>query len=285
MLVTGSALVNELAGFVRDTSHARWSLAEKWSAINHVVNECSTRVRFPVPYDLSLVVGTNSYALPDWAMDLPGELLLYSDDDYTSGVTASYERWNRAGLWSLRTDDTAGVMLDVRPRWDSSAQYIAWASNPVMPQGTFTVSSLDADGTSLTVTTAETDYEFGNVGFIKLDNEWILYRGVNAAGYPGTLILQSLVRAQDGTAAATHSDATLYWGFWYDQAKLRTVMRLIAVSYLMNLPIINAASQELAHFQWNLRWATQETMTFWRRYQPGRSPRVMPPAERGIQVY
>ena len=277
MLVTASKLVDDLSAFVRDTGDSRWTQVEKYAAINHALDEMSNRVSYPVVHAFDMSVGTAAYALPDWAAGLPGHLMMYSDSDYVSGESQSYENWDYVGHFRTRRDDAGQWLVETDRTADRDLLWVAWAPTGHCPVGTFTAASVAADDTEITLTTSETGYDLADVGWVQLDNEWMQYRGVDRTSYPSTIVLEDVQRGEDGTTAATHTSATAGWGVFYDLPKLRTVIRHHAVSYLMTLPIINAPSQEIQHFQWNLRWATQESMAFWRRYKPSRPARMTAP--------
>jgi len=268
-------LATHIGERTNDTAHTRWSLVQKYQAINAAIQSFSTRVTVPHVYTISggLVAGTYVYELPSY---MEGPI----DPEYKQiiGVQSVSTTANR--IWSDLTNYTIDPQADggreLRLSYDpgtTDARIIWWAPNgPIPVAATLPVTSaeISSSATSVTLTTIPL---VGQSGFIKIDQEIIFYAGVTVGS--ATITLNNLVRALSGTTAATHViTSSVDWCVAVHRNDLFEQLMAESIAYLHLINMNDSSQQERAHHESQLLYYKQIADEYWKRYQPGRSSRV-----------
>lgn len=260
-----SQLLADIEALQRDTSNARWSEAEIVRAINRGVLDWGDRVLVPDVYTITATFGPNEseYTLPAYVQEPIDVQYQIANEDFWYDLP-SYRVLPRSG--------TARVLsLDYYPP-SGTARVIWWLRNGQLPLTAPALSSgISASDTSLTVNAA---VDVGESGFVKIDQEWIRYRGITPGS--STTVLTNLVRGEFGTTAASHlSSATVDWGVAAHRADIFTAQLFHAVvSFLHDYYMTDAGNTEKEIHQWVSRRAEQRAEAYWRRWTPARPPKA-----------
>jgi len=192
----------------------RYEDSHIYRAISDTIAEWGSRVTVPYLYTLSDGFTSNDfdYTLPDWVRPpievewqetLPGLLPIQS------GVDNLATQWVSAPSYSLEPDGLGGsvLRLELSP-YTTPSRVLFHAPNGQLPSAPPVLgSSPDDDDTTLSVSGLP---EIADVGYIKIDDEWMQYAGVSRST---DTVLQNLVRGLRGTSAASHTaGVTVYWG-------------------------------------------------------------------------
>lgn len=276
-LRTQSELMADIRIRLRDPSAARWSSDEIYSAINDCLLTWYGRVSVPHLYELpsGWVAGQSDYTIPIYIRGpIDPQQRRYSNNWlHVSGISSDADTWVDIGGYSLEPDGDGGQRLRLEfspPAGD--ARIVWWAPNSQVP---LTLPVLDealtSDATSLTLATAINSVD--ESGYIKIGKEWIHYAGVTYGA--STTTLGGLLRGLNGTAAASHNDASsVYWGIGVHRMDLYGQMYDHATSFLHSLFMTNAAESERANHERLALYNQQKADAYWRRYVPARKTKI-----------
>lgn len=267
-----NTILDELEARLRDTSNARWTDAELYRAINDALLRWSGRVSIPYLYTLSggWVSGTYEYSVPDYlgTRIQPQRRVLSPYIDTTTNTTQYV--WADVRGWDLDPDGSGGQNL--RTQWNegtpgttSDARILWWGENGPVPVTIPTVQTeIDSDDTSLVLSAV---VDVGQSGYVKVDAEWIQWSGYSDDGSNTTLT--NLVRAVNGTTAATHTASTsVYVGVAMPELRLLEQLyhQAMANAYAYGLTDINETERD--RYERNMGYYQQLAEEFWMRWTP-----------------
>jgi len=133
----------------------------------------------------------------------------------------------------------------------------------------------------LTATTAVLGaaVDVGDVGWVKMEAEWIQYAGVTRAASSTTL--NNLVRGLWGTTAATHAatTTTVYWGISAPKIELFPQLYDQVMSYMHEMFITDGSPKEQETHERMMLFYEERVSRYWRRHVPRATQMVL--AERG----
>ena len=272
ILRSQTEILSQLETLLADTANDRWTHANIYAAMNMALDQWRGRVQVPMLYTISggYVGGTHEYSLPDY-IDGPitPQQKHYINDWYRfTGLSDDSLIWTDILEYTIEQTASGGRMIRFNYQPYEDAGRVLWWGHqgPVPTALPVTSATIDSDDTSVTLTTKPT---IGKAGYIKIDSEWMQYSGVTEAA--STLTLTNLLRAQNGTAAASHTGgATVTWGVAMDDPGLLRQLSDQARTHLMEMWLSNPSSRETAHYEKQMVFYQQRADAYWRRYTSGR---------------
>lgn len=207
-------------------------------------------------YTIPSYVGNNFRPYIKSAITNQFGIVLDSDDTYT---------WTELTGWTVepQTDGTRKLRLYSTPYTDDG-RLIWYAPNgPVPAQATLpTLGANISTTTATTLTlTAAPSTPVGETGYLKIDNEYMFYAGVNRS----TWVLSNLVRGLFGSTAATHnSAATVNWCIAVDDDRLWTQLEEQSVARLHYLLLHRGTVEDRDNHERIMGWAQDRADKFWR---------------------
>jgi hypothetical protein len=269
-LRTQAELLTEVSVLLRDAGHTRWTSAEKYNALNSVLYTWADHVKFPFIYTLTdgWQAATYSYALPDYVRPplfpqlkrhIPYEEMLIESSTFT---------WQDVPGWELETDGSGGQVIKLHaPPRTLDARVLFYAPNSRVPLTLpVTSGSTAADATTVLLSTV---VDVDDVGFVKIDSEWLSYAGITRG--TATTTLNNVVHALNGTTAAVHNTgATVTWGVGMDTLSLQTLLfdgwRAILHAFFLQ----DGGTHETERHEKALGLYEQKMLNFWQTYKPVR---------------
>lgn len=279
ILRTQTEVLDDIKNRVRDTNNDRWTSLEKSIALNDALLTWHGRVSIPHIYTISggWVAGTYEYDLPDYidanAMQ-PQMKNLVPWGYYGIRVDVEEsETWIDITGWTVEptATNTRKLRFDISP-YSVDARIIWWGRQGPLPSTIPTLSSdMTASDTTLTIGSTPTIHDYG---WVKIDSEWIQYAGVTRG--TSTTTLNNLVRAQNNTTAATHSNgANVTWGVAAHRQDLLQQLYDQARAYLHEMYLATAGEQERDLHERMVSYYQQKSDLYWRRYVPVKMPRIV----------
>ena len=311
-------LLADIEARLRDTGNARWSDDDIVGAVNRALQQWAGRVAPSAMYDgpfsypslapVEMVVeqggtleiepgaaltleatipqwfwpaDTYEVQLPAWMGDdvrpqlqfasAPGSLLPQAWRDATSlEVEPSADGGRTLRLHRLPSTNT--VM--------SCLRLLYYVTNEALPLPSLTRTLAQGIDTNATTLTIGAVLDVAPAGWVRVDKEWIHYRGVARAATATTL--QSLVRAQYATEGASHNaGAVVYWGAGAPNWALFDQLRDQACAFCHELFLNSAAAKERDLHERMVSYYQGRADMFWRRYAPVRAPRLKLPQYAG----
>lgn len=269
-------LLAELRRRMRDPEGNRWTDEEIYTAINDALLTWHKRVSIPHLYTLSAgwVAGTASYALPSYIRGpIDPQQRRYSSNYPYSLSGNEAPTWVDMPAFTVEPDGSGGqvLRLDFNPATDD-ARIIWWMYNGPVP---LSVPALNATitsaSTSLVLSTAVS--EIDEAGYIKIDSEWIHYAGASIGS--ATTTLSNLLRAVNGTTAATHTSTTsVYWGVGSHRGDLYGQLYNHCRGFLHGLFLTDGAESEKTHHERQAMYYSDMATRFWRGYMPNRKTKL-----------
>jgi len=259
------------------TTALGWSAPEVYRAMNRTLAGWQKRVLIPRLYTITggWVAGTYAYSLPAYVRPPITPQLLrtrpYDEDLPTTGD----QTWQDLPGWMEEPEADGGLTLRVTMlTYTQEGRVIWYAPNGRLPTGTAptTNAEIDADDTSLTMGSA-VDCE--DTGWVDMDDERLFYAGKGVASSVTTL--SNLVRAQNGTTAATHvSGSSVVWGVAVDDLGLYEQLANQTKAYLHQQMLINTSAHETGRHERLMQYYQNEADKFWVGYASQRpSPRMV----------
>ena len=267
-LRTQAELLAEIKILVRDTSATRWSNVEYYNALNGVLQTWHANVRYPHIYTITdgWQAGTFGYTLPVYVRPPlhPQLLRRVPFDEYAIESTTS--TWQDVPGWEVEPDGTGTLVLRLHasPR-TVEGRVIFYAPNGRVPTTIPTSSGSTSDtATSLLIGTA---IDVDEVGYIKVNAEYMMYAGVTRGSATTTLL--NLVRAQNGSTAATHNSASnVTWCVAMDDLRLHRLLMDQWRSFLHEYFIQDGGVHERSVHEKAMGYHAQLAATFWPTYKP-----------------
>lgn len=267
-LKTQAEILAEIEALVVDTSNNLWTDANIYAALNNAIQGWGNRVFLPRLYSLTggLAGGTYEYTLPSYIrtpLEVQAAITRLTDDQENELYWITLTGWTLEpaadGTHKLRiylSYDTEDSTTDCRILW--------WAENGPVPTTVPTLSgTLAADGTSLT-TSAAVASTIPDVGWVKIDGEWMSYSGVSRGASSTTL--SNLVRGLYGTTAASHSSTpSIYWGVAVDDTRLWEQLSDAIVARLHYQQIHRGTQDDRSNHERIMGYAQDRADAFWRR--------------------
>jgi hypothetical protein len=269
-LRTQAELLTELGVLVRDTGSTRWTSAEKYNALNSVLYTWADHVKLPFIYTL-----TSGWAASDYDYTLPTYVrppifpqllrrLPYTEYAVESGTTT----WQDIPGWELEPDGSGAQILRVfAPARTLDARILFYAPNSRVPLTLpVTSGSTAADSTTVLLSTV---VDVDDVGFIKIDSEWMSYAGITRG--TTTTTLNNIVHALNGTTAAVHNTgATVTWGIGMDTLSLQSLLFAQWRAALHEMFIQDGGTHETERHEKALGLYSQMALNYWAQYHPVR---------------
>ena len=245
----------------RDTGNARWSEAEIVACLNRALEQWDGRVSTPVTYDVTSSVTGYEVAIPRWLNNVDFEPCRYLDE---------YDGYVPYPAWQTRLDDDAKTMYLSFPGYQAAetVRLLFHMRNSKAPATAPTLSGNHAaDATSFTLSGA---VDVGELGFVKINSEYILYR---VAQNITPTVLGSISRGLANTVAAAHSTgATVNWAIGVPHMALFENLRDQACAYLHEMFLNDGSQRERSKHESMVSYYQQKADGFWRRHAP-RPPR------------
>jgi hypothetical protein len=265
-----SDLLTELGVKVRDASHARWTSAEKYTALNEVLMSWAEKVKLPHVYTITggWVAGTYEYALPAYVRPPIFPELLRQQPDLAYTNLGTTTNWQPVVGWELESDGAGGQIIRLyAPPRTLEGQVVFYSPNSRVPTTVPTTSgSTSSTATTMTIGSA---IDVDDVGYVKCEAEWMAYYGVTRAS--ATTTLNNLVRGLYGTTTATHnSGSSVYWGVALDDMRLHAMLLDGWKAYLHAYYLQDGGTHETGRHEKALGLYEQKMAAFWPMYSPHR---------------
>lgn len=271
-LRTQTALKNEISRMNRNTSESKWTDREVAIAMNQCLQMWADKVKLPFIYTIpsGWSSSTNTVDLPSYidAAWIRPQILVtntgVSENDTSLSTYVPMKGYeiepNASGGWTLRIRQHA---------YSALGRVVYWMAPGRIPESSVVV---DTDSsTSITLTTDEAD--MGRCGYVKINNEWIQYSGLDTDG--STVTLSNLVRGINGTTEATHATSDVVeWGIPVDKMGLYNQMVNQCAAILHTMSIMSDSTADRENHQFILRYSQQLADEFWRGYVSGYEPTI-----------
>jgi hypothetical protein len=267
---------------LRDSTSERWKTTpvdEVYMAMNEAIVNWGSRVRTPFVYTITngLTPGTWDYSIPSYVvqpMDLqqrywPGM------QDWGINISSVSEMWIDVPAWELTPDGdgTQTLHLGAYP-YAEDARIVYWPMQSPVPVATSTT-YLAAGGissSSATTLTLDTAVVVADNGYVKIDEEWIQYRGTTNTS--GVMTLDNLVRGIKNTTATTHDASTVvYWGIAVHDPALYQQLLYQTLATLHSLFVTAPSPTDTEHYMNQARMYMQLANEQWRNIVPMRQPK------------
>lgn len=276
-LKTQTELLQDMRRRMRDPDGARWPDYEVYTGINDCLLTWHNRVTIPHLYTVpgGWVAGTVEYTLPAYMRGhIDPQVKRYSSYyPNVSGIGLEAETWVDVQAFTIEPDGSGGQKLrfELAPSTDDG-RIIWWSHNGPVPLTAPALNAqIDADDTSLVLSSAVTDID--QVGYIKIDSEWLHYAGVTYGA--STTTLSNLLRGVNSTTAAIHNSSTsVYWGVGCHRSDLYGQLYNATRSFLHALFLTDAADAERTHHERQAMYYADVARGFWRSYVPNRKPKL-----------
>lgn len=265
-------ILADVQAHARDSTAARWTAIEVYRSLNRALDAWNGRVSIPMIYTMPSGWSSTDYdyALPAYVRPPVQPQIQYTDNvDYTGVPT-----WVNLRAWTLEPDGAGGMTLRVRvvaPAPDTTAdgRIVWWGKNSRVPTTVVLLNAqINATATSL-VTKSVADVE--DVGYVKIDSEWIGYAGVTRG--TTTTTLSNLQRALNGTTAAIHAaDASIYFGVYAPSMAMFQLLNDQILVHLHELFLTDASPRETELHERLMLYYENRVREAWRRFVPARSP-------------
>lgn len=265
-----SDLLTEMKVLVRHSSGTRWSDAEYYTALNGVLYTWADRVKMPHIYTISggWTASDYDYTLPNYVRPPIFPQLLRRIPYWEYEIESTTSTWQDIAGWELEPDGEGGQVLRLyaAPR-TTDARVLFYAPNSRVPTTIPTTSGeIASSATSVVIGSA---IEVDDVGFVKINSEWMSYAGVTRAA--STTTLTNLVRGLHGTTAATQATSSgVAWGVGMDTLALQSLLFNQWRAYVHEYFIQDGGTHELDRHEKALGYYGQLAMNFWPQYQPER---------------
>lgn len=263
-LRTQTELLADIEALIRDSSNVRWTEAEIYRAINLALLTWHDKVKFERTYTITdgWVAGTYAYTLPAYVRPpIFPELLRQLPNNEWGAVTGT-SRWQDVVGWELVGNS---LRLYAAPR-TGQGQVVFYAPNSRVPLPTLptTNAQIVAADTSVTMGSA---VDIDDVGYVKINAEYISYTGVTRASATTTLL--NLTRALNGSTAATHnSGSTVTWCVAADSMSLYSFLYDQVRSILSGLPLSDGSTHERLNYEKMMGYFENRAAIFWQQYHP-----------------
>lgn len=270
---TAADLLSHIRGMASDeTETYRWTDGQIYRSLNVGLRSWGTRIAVPwlfsVPTDWS---NTQSYTLPDY-MD---ERVVPQLRD-SRGDEDTVRHWQDLPGWSVEADGEGGLTLHFTLGPVTGEGRLFWYRpvGHVTPVTATLDAEIDSDDTSLSLTLSEaTPYLNDQSGWVKIDDEWLGYAGVEKNGL--TLTLSNLVRGLDNTTPATHAiSSTVHFGICLPRHDLLDLLTHQTLLALHTMPMGDASISEKDHHSVMVRYHQDMVEKLWRRIRPARKTRI-----------
>ena len=265
-----SDLLTEIKAKTRVGSTARWSDPEYYYALNEVLTSWGDKVKFPHIYTITNGWQSNDYdyALPVYVRP-PIFPQLYRRIPYTEyAVESTTNTWQDIPGWELEPDGSGGTVLRLfAPPRTLDGRVLFYSPNSRVPTTIPTTSGSTSDtATTMTIGSA---IDVDDVGYVKVNAEWMAYYGVTRNS--ATTVLNNLVRALYGTTAATHNTlSSATWGVAYDDTRLLNLLWDGWRAYLHAYFLQDGGVHETMRHEKALGLYEGKVAAFWPTYHPQR---------------
>lgn len=261
-------LLTEIKAKVRLGSTSRWSDAEFYHALNEVLYTWSSYVKLPHLYTIvgGWQADTFEYALPDYARPpfVPELLRRIPHEDHVADNLT--QRWQEVPGWDVLADGSGGqvIRLHAPPRTVEGRVWF-YAPNSRVPTGSAPTTSGSTSDTATTMTIGSA-IDVDDVGYIKVNAEWLSYAGVTRGA--STTVLNNLVRGLYGTTAATHNTSSnVYWGVAMDDMRLLAILFDMWKTLLHAYYIQDGGVHETGRHEKAMGYYDQKTLNFLATYK------------------
>ena len=251
----------DITALMRNTA-GRWSDAEVYLALN-LSTSLWSNVHIPLVYSMpsGWSASVFSYTLPAY---IKPPFIPQARISTVSGET----RWFDLKAYQWEPSHTLRFTMGPPA---SEGRVLYYVRNGPVPT---TIPALNAgitaDATTLVLSTAP---EVGEVGWVKIENEYIRYAGVDITD---KVTLNNLVRGEANTTAATHDSAKTVafctavdddrlWMQLYDQMRV----------FLHELFLTDASPRERDHHERQVSFYQQRAERFWESYSPAYVPQMV----------
>lgn len=258
VLMTRSAVVDQVRAMLRDTTDERWSDTEVQMAINQAMAFWVGRVSVPLVLATSFTDGVFEYALPDYIRGV-----VHPQWQDSEGI------WHDYMAYTIQTDGAGGFVLRFFENPGSyTGRLYHWFANGQFPLGDVTLAaSLASDGTTAALSASDAPEQ----GYVRIGSEWLQWAGVSRGA---TVTLEALTRGRYNTTAAAHSNgASVEWGIAMPSADLLEVLGYQVAAYLHRLFLSDGSAQERSQHERMVAYYDQQALLFWRKWMP-RKPRI-----------
>jgi hypothetical protein len=267
---------------LRDPNSERWKLTpvdEVYMAMNEAIVNWGPRVRTPFVYTLTsgLTPGTWDYSIPSYVVQPMDVQQRYwpGMQDWGINISSVSEMWINVEGWTLSPDGdgTQTLHLGAYP-YAEDARIVYWPMQSQVPVSTATTFlSTDISSSSATTLTLDAAVDVADNGYVKIDLEWMQYRGVTRNS-DETMTLNNLVRGIYNTTATTHSSQpTVYWGIAVHDPALYQQLLYQSLATLFSLHITAPSPTDTEHYMNQARMYLQLADEQWRKFIPMRQPK------------
>ena len=268
------AIRTDILTMLDDTSNARWTDAQVYTAINQALSMWGGRVLIPhlyQPTDYAWDSGTFEYTLPSYIDEkyiTPQMKRVIPYNGYPL-VTDGTETWVDVPGFTVEPTTSNGRIL----RFESmpfavDARILYWSDPNQIPTTAPTLSATISDGTATTFTLTGANYQVPGFGWYQCENEIM---GASFASRTTTTVLDSATRGQFSTYATSHTSGTaVYFCIAAPDERLFVQLYDQAMAILHRMRFGLAAPEERSVHGQMIQLYQSMADKFWRTWTPNR---------------
>lgn len=271
-LRTQAELLTEVKVKTRLGSPAKWSDTEYYTALNEIIMSWADKVQLPHVYTISdgFLAGEFEYDLPSYIRPpiFPELLRRLPYRDFL--VESTTTRWQEVTGFDVSPNSSGGLTLRLyAPPRAGEAQIVWYAPNSRVPLDLAACDLFSGVSTSATTLTIDAVVDVDDVGYVKINTEWIGYAGVTRGS--ATTTLNNLVRGVNGTTAATHqTNDDVFWGVGFDDVRLMKLLHDQWRAYMAAYFLQDGSVHETERYEKQMGFYEQAAVNFWPTYKPHR---------------
>jgi hypothetical protein len=268
-LRTQSELLTEIKAKTRLGATARWDDDQYYYALNEILYTWADHVKLPRIYTI-----TDGFQASEYGYDLPAYIrppvipqLLRRKPYHEYQIESTTSSWQEPPGYEVEPNATGGLTLRLfAPPRSVEARVLYFAPNSRVPLTLPTSSGeIMADAVDLAL---DDVVDVDDVGTVKIDGEYISYSGIERT--LSTTVLLNLVRGLNGSAAATHEDATVNWCVGMDTMSLQGLLFNQWRSFMAAYFIQDGGTHEISRYEKALGYYDQMAANYFATYKPQR---------------
>jgi hypothetical protein len=254
---------SDITALMRNTG-GRWTDAEIYLALN-LSTSLWSNVHIPLVYSMpnGWSASVFSYTLPDYVNP---PLVPQARVASTTGET----RWFDLKAYQWEPEHTLRFIMGPPTGEGRVLYYVRNGPVPTATTSLAVLMSSDADYLILS-----TEPEIGNVGWVKIENEYIHYAGLDRDD-SDRLKLVNLTRGVNNTEAANHDGSTpVYFCVAVDDDRLWMQLYDQMRVFLHEMFLTDASPRERDHHERQVSFYQQRAERFWENYVPAYAPQMV----------
>jgi hypothetical protein len=272
-----ATILADVRARLRDGNSERWTDAEIYRCVNDALLTWHGRVSVPHVIDVAggWQAGVYEYSLPNYcnAASVQPQMKVNSGYDYLNTYIGNADTWVDIPGWTIEPTANNGRKLrfDISP-YSSEGRILWYGVNGPLPVTVPVVYGSVTTADEIIILNGAIDcFDYG---WVKVNNEWIQYRGMSREGL--FTQLTGCVRSQNSGGVGAHGNGnSVYFCVAMPKLDLYRVLLDQTFVYMNEMYLSNAAPKETQHHQEMIGFYEARIKSFWRTWMPVRGPRII----------